>query len=142
MVPFTVALLEASQSDNNIESRPETLLPPTYRSHGKLILVKSNVEGFLASEISVDRLDNVYGHLWLAGLPMPPRPLHFQIVLQREITVCERMDMHLVWGDGRIFLKPIPSFLLSSAFWETHLTCVQGCQCTQTQGKGKGVPWK
>lgn len=48
------------------------------------------------------------------------------------------MDMHLVWGDGRIFLKPIPAFLLSIAFWEKHLKCLQGCLCAQDKAKKYG----
>lgn len=136
MAPFTVGLLKSPPTDN-IEPRPETLFPSTYRTgQGDLALVKSNEGDFLASELSVNRLNDIYGHLWLAGLPMPPRPLHYQIVLQREITICEKMHMHLVWGDRRIFLKPIPRFLLSSAFWKIHLECAQGCTCTHGQSKG------
>lgn len=93
--PFTVNLLKASLTDS-IEPSPETLFPSTYRTNqGDLALVRSNEEDFLASELSVDRLNDIYEHLWLAGLPMPPRPLNYQIVLQREITICEKMDMHL-----------------------------------------------
>lgn len=54
---------------------------------------------------------------------MPPRPLHYQLVLDREIFVTERMDMHLVWTKGRIFLKPIPRFLLEPRFWSDYLSC-------------------
>lgn len=51
-----------------------------------------------------------------------PRPLHHQRLLNREITVTERLDMHLLWGNGRIFIKPLPRFLLEPRFWE-HLGC-------------------
>ena len=81
-----------------------------------------------------EALDSSVRHLH--ELPMPPRPLHYQIVLQREITICKKMDMHLTWGNGRIFLKPIPRFLLSPAIWETHLECAQDCECGQEQSKG------
>lgn len=39
------------------------------------------------------------------------------------------MDMHLVWTTGRIFLKPIPRFLLEPKFWTEYLTGVQSCSC-------------
>lgn len=121
---------------NHTESIPAWLFPSTYRTNqGDLSFVKSNERDFLVSELSVDGLNSIYQHLWLAGLPMPPRPLHYQMVLQREVIICERMDMHLVWGNGRIFLKPIPRFLLSSAFWNTYLRCKEGCKCTQNQSK-------
>ena len=134
--PFTVDLLKASPTDD-IEPSPETPFPSTYRTNqGDLALVRSNEEDFLASELSVDRLNNIYEYLWLAGLLMPPQLLHYQTILQREITICEKMDMHLTWGNGWILLKPILCFLLSPAIWETHLECVQGCECCWEKSKG------
>lgn len=62
---------------------------------------------------------------------MPPRTLHHQLILDREIFITERLDMHLVWTAGRIFLKPIPPFLLEPSFWQDHLSCRKGCQCSQ-----------
>ncbi|KAH6986801.1 hypothetical protein EDB80DRAFT_183089 [Ilyonectria destructans] len=58
---------------------------------------------------------------------MPPRALHHQLLLGREILVTERMDMHLVWTTGRMFLKPIPRFLLEPDFWTEYLCCTGGC---------------
>ncbi|OJJ06528.1 hypothetical protein ASPVEDRAFT_87828 [Aspergillus versicolor CBS 583.65] len=89
--------------------------------------------GFLDAELSVAKLDSIYDYLWLAGLPVPPQPLHYQLVLQREIVICEKMDMHLVCDHGRIFIKPIPLFLLSPAFWETSLQCAEGCDCFHSE---------
>ncbi|KIW89815.1 uncharacterized protein Z519_09244 [Cladophialophora bantiana CBS 173.52] len=43
------------------------------------------------------------------------------------------MDMYLVWGSGRIFLKPIPRFILSPDFWRAHLRCQDGCDCSKGQ---------
>lgn len=37
--------------------------------------------------------------------------------------------MHLVWGNGRIYLKPIPRFLLDPTFWKTKLVCEEHCRC-------------
>lgn len=54
---------------------------------------------------------------------MPPRPLHHQRLLNREIVLTERLDLHLVWGRGRMFVKPLPRFLLEPRFWEEHLRC-------------------
>ena len=52
---------------------------------------------------------------------MPPRPLHHQLMIDRDICITEQMDMHLVWTTGQIFLKPIPRFLLDPGFWRAHL---------------------
>lgn len=63
---------------------------------------------------------------------MPPRPLHHQLVLSRDIFITERMDMHLVWTIGRIFVKPIPRFLLAPDFWAENLSCPPCCIRSQT----------
>lgn len=135
MQPFTTSLLKESTTDN-VEPRLETLFPATYRTNQQdLALVSSNERDFLATELSIKRIDNVYEHLWLAGLPIPPRSLSYQIVLQREIVICENLNMHLLWGNGRMFLKPLPKYLLSPAFWNVYMQCTQGCECGQEQSK-------
>ncbi|KAF5231960.1 hypothetical protein FAUST_8969, partial [Fusarium austroamericanum] len=59
-------------------------------------------------EIDLCRLANIHNFLWIAGRPMPPRPIHQQRLLNREIFITERLDLHLVWTTDRIFLKPLP----------------------------------
>lgn len=63
---------------------------------------------------------------------MPPRALHRQILLGREIILTEQMDLHLVWSESRIYLKPIPRFLLEPQFWTDYLTCLADCKCPET----------
>ncbi|KAM7186478.1 hypothetical protein V8F33_011801, partial [Rhypophila sp. PSN 637] len=75
----------------------------------------------ITSELSPTRVHRRIRYLWLAGRPVPPRPLHHQLLLGRYIFVSERIDLHLVWGGGRIFVKPIPRYLLNPNFWSTHL---------------------
>lgn len=48
-------------------------------------------------------------------------PLHRQPVKGREIIVTEEARLHLVWIHNRIFIKPLPRYLLSQAFWATYL---------------------
>ncbi|KAF1950991.1 hypothetical protein CC80DRAFT_496291 [Byssothecium circinans] len=87
---------------------------------------------FLEKELEVPRLNKIHDHLWLAGRPMPPRPLNYQVAASRAITVTEDIHLHLVWESGRIFLKPLPRYLLSSAFWIKNLVCQQprdNCPC-------------
>ena len=81
----------------------------------------------IAKELDLGRIQKIIHLLWLSGRPVPPRPLHYQLALGRRITITERIEIHLVWGSGRIFLKPIPRYLLNPTFWETHLWCDQ-CQ--------------
>lgn len=52
---------------------------------------------------------------------MKPRPLHVQRIKLRDIVVAEQMDLHLVWSPKRIFVKPVPRFLLDPQFWNHQL---------------------
>lgn len=83
-------------------------------------------------ELDLRRLNRISRWLWIAGRPMPPRALHHQLLLDRDIRVTERMDMHLTWSSGRIFLKPIPRFLLDTGFWAKYLACKEHCACVNT----------
>ncbi|OAQ63136.2 subtilisin-like serine protease [Pochonia chlamydosporia 170] len=78
---------------------------------------------FLEDELNTPNLNKLHDDLWVAGRPMPPRPLTYQLAASRNITVMESMDLHLVWEPGRIFLKPLPRYLLNSTFWAEHLAC-------------------
>ncbi|KAK3345724.1 hypothetical protein B0H65DRAFT_467501 [Neurospora tetraspora] len=35
----------------------------------------------------------------------------------------EKLEQHLVWGGGRVFLKPVSKFLFTREFWTRELTC-------------------
>jgi hypothetical protein len=41
-----------------------------------------------------------------------------QTVLERRIQVTEDPSVHLLWTDGIIYIKPLPAYLTSYAFWE------------------------
>ncbi|KAK4170506.1 hypothetical protein QBC43DRAFT_306348 [Cladorrhinum sp. PSN259] len=45
-------------------------------------------------------------------------PLHHQRAHAREIIVDEEPGLHLVWYYNSIFIKPIPQYFYSQAFWE------------------------
>ncbi|PYH37328.1 uncharacterized protein BO87DRAFT_404404 [Aspergillus neoniger CBS 115656] len=85
---------------------------------------------FLQNDLSVECLNRIHKYLWLAGRPMPPRPLNYQTATSRQIVPDERIDMHMVWEPSRrIHLKPLPRYLLSHQFWKTYLICKEPCPC-------------
>ncbi|KAI8625365.1 hypothetical protein F5Y19DRAFT_450464 [Xylariaceae sp. FL1651] len=98
-----------------------SLLPASHRTKTDHIIVPQANSEFLSGELLVKQLNNIQDWLWVCGRPMPPRPLHHQVVISREITVTERPELHLVWSNKRIFLKPLPSWLLDPDFWASHL---------------------
>ncbi|KAI1140022.1 hypothetical protein F5Y05DRAFT_303946 [Hypoxylon sp. FL0543] len=86
-----------------------------------LVLPSQDLATYLANELGTRRLSRLHRYLWLAGLPVPARPLHRQRLMNRAVVVTERADEHLVWHENRVFVKPLPAFLLSHDFWEAHL---------------------
>ncbi|KAF2155519.1 hypothetical protein K461DRAFT_274508 [Myriangium duriaei CBS 260.36] len=84
--------------------------------------------------MTIHKLNDIHHWLWLAGRPVSPRPLHHQLFLKRHIVISEQLEMHLVWEKGRIFLKPIPNYLLW-ADWKTELACEENCECSKEPGR-------
>jgi hypothetical protein len=52
---------------------------------------------------------------------MPPRHIGHQIVLSREVIVTEDIGLHLVWRAKRIYIKPLPAYILDEKFWQLYL---------------------
>jgi hypothetical protein len=80
--------------------------------------VGDDLGAFFAYDLNLARLNIIHNHLWLAGLERPARPLHQQIAIGRAIIVTESADLHLLWKGNRIYIKPLPEYLLSHAEWE------------------------
>ncbi len=110
-------------------------LPATYQYHttaGKRAVgdPTEDTPAFLRRELSLGELSGLLKHLWFAGAARPAMPLHTHIARGREIVVLDQMDMHLLWtNEGRLFVKPVPRFLLSPAFCQANLQCPAGCTC-------------
>ncbi|PSR84429.1 hypothetical protein BD289DRAFT_434135 [Coniella lustricola] len=94
-------------------------LPASYSINKVHFVVPRLDSQFLAQEFNLDRLHCIMDWLWLCGQTDPPRPLNHQVQMDRRIVVTERMDLHVVRSDDRIFLKPLPRWLLTRTFWET-----------------------
>ena len=97
------------------------VLPAAVRTNMKLARPEQNIEDFLQEELYVRKLEAIHGYLWLAGLPIPARSLIRQKLLNRTLMATDQVDEHLVWHEDRIFLKPLPDFLLCHGFWEQHI---------------------
>ncbi|KAL5358355.1 hypothetical protein BJX96DRAFT_146391 [Aspergillus floccosus] len=118
-------------------------LPACYRGPYGVDVPSKNVEQFLVREFSLGKLE-VLKHLWYAGAVRSAKPLHEQLMIGREIVITERMDLHLLWtNDRKLFVKPLPCFLLERGFWRTHLCCQPGCECIpparETKNSNKSV---
>lgn len=78
---------------------------------------------FLKTEFWDDDLETMAPHLWVLTTQSSANinALHAQRVKGRQIIVTESPHLHLVWIHDRIFLKPIPRYLLSHTFWKIFL---------------------
>ena len=81
-------------------------------------LPSDSISEFLHSELSVQRLNIISKHF---GRPIPARPLQQHFALGRAIIAMEQIDLHLLWFRDRIYIKPLPRFLLSINFWKKYL---------------------
>lgn len=99
---------------------------------------------WIDAEFDLGRLADIHDWLWVVGRPKPPRPLHEQRLLNRDIVITERLDLHLVWSTQRIFIKPLPRFLLDPRFWQKFLCChkvssTNACHCKDLRQRALGL---
>lgn len=93
--------------------------PRKYEYHA---VDEDNIDEFTRNDLDVSRLEAVQDWLWIAGRKIAARPLHRQEgILGRTIVVTEQADLHLMWDGTRIFIKPLPAYLLNAEFWHEHL---------------------
>jgi hypothetical protein len=78
---------------------------------------------FLARDLCHDHLNRLYPIFWLVSTQRSDHisALHEQIVRGREIVVTEDPGLHLLWYFDRVFIKPLPPYLTSHAFWKEFL---------------------
>src|SRR5579862_755325 len=78
---------------------------------------------FLHQEFNLVDLERMAPRLWLMSMQSSKNisPLHRQKVKGRDIIITEEPRLHLIWYYDRIFLKPLPKYLLSHRFWTEYL---------------------
>ncbi|KLU83048.1 hypothetical protein MAPG_02115 [Magnaporthiopsis poae ATCC 64411] len=84
---------------------------------------RAAVEEVLHGEFYASDLEAVAPRLWIMSTQSSANvsPLHRQKIKGRNILITEDPRLHLVWIHDRIFVKPIPRYLLSHRFWEIFL---------------------
>jgi hypothetical protein len=83
-----------------------------------------NLFDFIRQEVWSEDLESISRRLWWMSKQDSGNisPLHRQRVKGRQIIVTEDPRLHLVWIDDRIFIKPLPKYITSYAFWDTILS--------------------
>ena len=86
--------------ENELLSNPNTVQDANNQFAilpGDRLVLKRGLKDYISGQLDVNRLNVIHDRLWRAGLPGRIQPLHHQKLLQRNIVVTERIDLHLVW---------------------------------------------
>ncbi|KAF3159814.1 hypothetical protein TWF225_001437 [Orbilia oligospora] len=81
------------------------------------ILHTQSLEEYIKKELNFSRFHKISTSLFWAGLPGNVSALNRHISLRRQILATEQTDLHLVWGGGAVYIKPLPPFLLNRNFF-------------------------
>ncbi|CAJ2508647.1 Uu.00g136730.m01.CDS01 [Anthostomella pinea] len=78
---------------------------------------------FLDQEFCSKDLNQMANRLWWMSKQDSANisPLHRQLVKQRAVIVTEDPKLHLIWIHNRIFIKPLPRYIVSYAFWQDYM---------------------
>jgi hypothetical protein len=89
----------------------------------QVLLQDHNLGSYLESELVPRDLNRLAPHMWLIAKQDSAHisSLTHQNVRGRNIIITENPGLHLVWIHDRVFIKPLPKYLLSHAFWKFYL---------------------
>ncbi|KAH7015895.1 hypothetical protein EDB80DRAFT_708844 [Ilyonectria destructans] len=128
-IPFTAATqlrdTLTAQVQNGVHQLKSVIPSETWLpDYPTVPLESSDIIDCLVHELCTPRLNKMYPYLWFVATQSSKHisPLHDQILRGRDIVITENPEMHLVWVNNRVFLKPIPAFLLCYDFWHLYLS--------------------
>jgi hypothetical protein len=95
---------------------------PTIAGTGDTVFFAvDHMDSWLRDDMNLHRLNRIQSYLWLAGRPMRARPLHRYRLYGLEIRYTQQVDLHLLRTRKHLMLKPLPRWILSHEFWQTHI---------------------
>ena len=108
---------------NSISAMKITTEKTHLPSQPRIALQDPGMGKYLESELVTRDLNELAPHLWLVAKQDSSHisSLTHQIVRGRKIIVTEKPELHLVWIYDRVYIKPMPKYLLSHSFWEFYL---------------------
>lgn len=104
---------------NSSKGQADQKKPATLPNHPQIILDDPFLHNHLVREFRTGYLDRFSPHLWLVATQSHSHisSLTHQLVRRRNIIISEDPRLHLLWYHDRIYIKPLPPYLLSHAFW-------------------------
>ena len=113
-------------SDLEYAQEPEKSRCLRSRSHSRTLpdaprvylFAPSQILPYCLEDLDTPKLNHLGEKLWWAGPTPEITSLTQQLVLDRRIQVTEDPAVHCLWVEGVVYLKPLPLYLTSYAFWE------------------------
>jgi hypothetical protein len=92
--------------------------------HPHIPLNDPSIASFLQKELLTTRLNAFGRRLWLVAKQDSSHisSLTHQMVRGRRIVITENPELHLTWIYDVVFIKPLPKYLLSVAFWQFYFS--------------------
>ena len=84
---------------------------------------QTNFDDQISTELAIPLLTERYLQLWLVAKKFEHHidALRGQTVNGRPIIPSKDQSLHLTWNRNKIYVKPVPLFLLKHEFWVRHL---------------------
>ncbi|KAI9813031.1 MAG: hypothetical protein M1832_006422 [Thelocarpon impressellum] len=97
--------------------------PDYLPDEARMQMLEPQLADQVQAELLTPELDALARHLWLVATQSSAHitPLHGQLVRGRSLVVAESPRLHLLWAYDRVYVKPMPEYLLSHAFWSHYL---------------------
>lgn len=120
--PYTISR-QSKTPEGPLPPRKAPVLKSHLPGHPTILLSDPDMSRHLQAELVSPNLDRFAPYLWLVATQSGTHisSLTEQIVHGRNPVVTHNPELHLVWAYESIYLKPIPKYLLSSAFWSFYL---------------------
>lgn len=78
----------------------------------------SEILTYCMNDLDTPKLNLLHDKLWWACTSTKIESLTQHAVLDRRIQITEDPSVHCLWVEGTVYLKPLPLYLTSYAFWE------------------------
>ncbi|KAK4693280.1 hypothetical protein P7C71_g4088, partial [Lecanoromycetidae sp. Uapishka_2] len=119
MSPSQAPFTKQHELDDSLSQDP-TVLPS---QPGVILKNVPLLRTFLRINVTTPILNSLAPRLWLISTPSSANisSLHHQLVRNRRIVLTEDPGLHLLWIYDRIYIKPLPAYLLSYDFWCRYL---------------------
>lgn len=133
MIPFRESTqlynkLTMGSNGDLVKTSPVTSTGTTRNKHylpgePRIEMEGNQIRDHLQIDFLTPTLNQLAPYLWLLSKQDSKHisPLTNQLVRGRNVVLTEEPGLHLVWFNDKIFIKPMPRYLLSYAFWKVYL---------------------